>query len=186
MKQQSEQYELMKSGKSYHFDDYLFGMQKKASRLVKKINALPFGDRRRDRLFSRLFARYGEGNVIKDNFICNFGSNISIGNNCYINHGVTILDSYEVEIGNNVFFAPGVIVTAVTHPLQAEKRRELIIKKVTIEDDAWIGAGAVIFPGVTIHRGAVIAAGAIVNRDVDAFTVVGGTPAKFIKKIEKE
>lgn len=183
---QSKQYELMKNGDSYHFDEYLFSLQKKASRLVKRVNALPFGNPFRERIFKKLFGRFGEGNVIKDNFVCNFGSNIYIGDRCYFNHGVTILDSYEVEIGNNVFLAPGVIISAVTHPLDAEKRRELIIKKVKIEDDVWIGSGAIILPGVTLHKGAVIAAGSVVNSDVEAYTVVGGTPAKFIKKIEKE
>ena len=70
--------------------------------------------------------------------------------------------------------------------MEAERRRELIIKKVTIEDDVWIGTGAVILPGVTLHRGAVIGAGAVVTKDVDAYTVVGGVPAKFIKDIKKE
>lgn len=186
MKQHSTQYELMKKGESYHFDEYLFSLQKKASRMVKRVNSLPFGNRMRKKIFKKLFKSYGENNVIKDNFVCNFGSNISIGNRCYINHGVTILDSYEVEIGNNVFLAPNVVISAVTHPLEAERRRELIIKKVTIEDDVWIGTGAVILPGVTIHRGAVIGAGAVVTKDVDAYTVVGGVPAKFIKDIKKE
>lgn len=186
MKQHSKQYELMKKGESYHFDDYLFSLQRKASRIIKKVNALPFGNPIRDRLFKRLFRRYGRGNVIKDNFVCNFGLNISMGDRCFINHGVTVLDSYEVEIGNNVFMAPNVVVTAVTHPLTAEDRRELIVKKVTIEDDVWIGAGAIILPGVTLHKGAVVAAGAVVTKDVDAYTVVGGIPAKFIKNIEKE
>ncbi len=186
MKQHSNQYELMKKGESYYFDDYLFSLQKKASRLIKRVNALPFGNPIRDRIFRKLFRKYGTNNVIKDNFVCNFGSNISIGDRCFINHGVTILDSYEVEIGNNVFMAPSVVVSAVTHPLNAEKRRELIIKKVTIEDDVWIGTGAIILPGVTLHKGAVVGAGAVVAEDVDAYTVVGGVPAKFIKKIDKE
>lgn len=186
MKQQSKQYELMKNGESYHFDDYLFDLQKKASRLIKRVNALPFGNPLRDRIFAKLFAKYGRDNVIKDNFICNFGSNISMGDRCFINHGVTILDSYEVEIGNNVFMAPNVVISAVTHPLDSTKRRDLIIKKVTIEDDVWIGTGAIILPGVTLHRGAVIGAGAVVTEDVPEYTVVGGIPAKFIKNIEKE
>ena len=154
--------------------------------MVKRVNSLPFGNPFREIIFKRLFAKYGEGNVIKDNFVCNFGSNISIGDRCFINHGVTILDSYEVEIGNNVFLAPNVVISAVTHPLDASRRRELVIKKVTIEDDVWVGTGAIIRPGVTLHKGAVVAAGAVVTGDVEAYTVVGGTPAKFIKNIEKE
>lgn len=184
MKKQSKQYELMKNGEPYHFDEYLFSLQKKASRMIKQVNKLPFGNPRRDKIFAKLFGKYGDRNVIKDNFICNFGSNISIGNGCYINHGVTILDSYEVELGNNVFIAPHVVISAVTHPQDATKRRELIIKKVTIEDDVWIGASAVIMPGVTLHKGAIIGAGAVVTKDVDEYTVVAGIPANPIKKIQ--
>ena len=186
MKKHSEQFLLMKNGQSYHFDNYLYALQKKASRKIKIINNLPFGNHLREWLFKSLFEKYGNNNVIKDNFVCNFGLNISIGDNCFINHGVTILDSYRVEVGNNVFIAPEVVISAVTHPLHASNRRELIVKKITICDDAWIGTGAIILPGVTIHKGAVIAAGSVVTKDVDPYTVVGGIPAKFIKNIDEE
>ena len=76
------------------------------------------------------------------------------------------------------------VISAVTHPQDAAKRRELIIKKVTIEDDVWIGASAVIMPGVTLHKGAIIGAGAVVTKDVDEYTVVAGVPAKPIKKLQ--
>ena len=176
----------MKKGESYHFDEYLFSLQKKASRMIKRVNSLPFGNPFRERIFKKLFKNYGENNVIKDNFVCNFGSNISIGDNCYFNHGVTILDSFEVEIGNNVFLAPNVVISAVTHPLVAEKRRELIIKKVTIEDDVWIGTGAVILPGVRIGDNSVIGAGSIVTKDIPSDVVAVGNPCKVLRDISEK
>ena len=179
----SEHYRLMKEGKPFRIDDFLYKKQTECSKLLVKINALPFGSSRREKLLNKLFAHLGGNSVIKEALTCNYGFNISIGDNCYINHDVTILDSFEVYIGNNVFVAPKVVISPVTHPVEAKDRRDLIGKKIIIEDDVWIGAGAVILPGVTIHKGAVIAAGAVVKKDVEANTVVGGIPAKFIKTI---
>ncbi len=180
----SEQYRLMKEGKSFRVDGFLSGKQTECSKLLVRINSLHFGSLRREKLLKKLFAHFGDNSVIKESLTCNYGFNISIGDNCYINHDVTILDSFEVYIGNNVFIAPKVVISPVTHPIEAKDRRNLIGKKITVEDDVWIGAGAVILPGVTIHKGAVIAAGAVVKKDVEANTVVGGIPARFIKTIK--
>ncbi len=179
----SEQYRLMKEGKSFRVDDFLYSKQTECSKLLVKINSLYFGNLQREKLLKKLFAHLGNKTVIKEAITCNYGFNISIGDNCYINHDVTILDSFEVYIGNNVFIAPKVVISPVTHPIEAKDRRNLIGGKIIIEDDVWIGAGAVILPCVTIHKGAVIAAGAVVKKDVEANTVVGGIPAKFIKTI---
>ena len=180
----SEQYSLMKEGKSYSFDDFLFKKQEECSKTLIKINSLPFGNKKREKYLASLFSAYGDGNIVKANFNCNFGFNISIGNNCYFNHNVTILDSFEVNIGNNVFLAPNVCISAVTHPNEARGRKNLIIKKVVIEDDVWIGANTVILPGVVIHRGAVVGAQSLVKEDIPSSCVYAGIPAKFIKKID--
>ena len=181
----SEQYELMVQGKPYRFDEFLYAKQRRCAKIIRRVNALPFSSVRRAALLRRLLGGFGSGNVIKDGLHCNFGFNIFVGDNCYFNYGVTILDSFRVMIGNNVFIAPNVVISAVTHPLQAERRRDLLGGEVVISDDVWIGAGAVILPNVTIGRGAVIAAGAVVNRDVAPYTIVGGLPAKYIKSIDR-
>ncbi|MGZ4001605.1 MAG: acyltransferase, partial [Mucilaginibacter sp.] len=74
-------------------------------------------------------------------------------------------------------------ITSENHPLEPSNRKSLDLKSVLIKRNAWIGAGAIILPGVTIGENAVVAAGAVVNKDVGANTVVGGVPAKLIKKI---
>ena len=184
MKKPSDQFDLMKEEKSFYIDDYLWGQQKKCSKLLSRLNAMPYGDKRRNKIFQRLFAAYGTGNVIKEGFHCNYGFNITIGSDCFFNFGITILDSYEVEIGNRVFIAPQVVIAPVTHPLKASERKNLMGKKIVIEDDVWIGAGAVIFPGVTLHKGAIIGAGSVVRKSVSENTVVAGVPAKIIKRID--
>lgn len=182
----SEAYEKMRRGEPFVPDAYLYQKQSECSSKLVQINSLPFGDTKREALLHSLFASLGESNVIKDGFKCNYGFNISIGNRCYFNYNLVILDSFQVEIGNNVFIAPNVVLSPVTHPNEAKDRRKLIGGKITIEDDVWIGANAVILPGVTLHRGAVVAAGAVVTKDVPANTVVGGVPAKFIKTVDNE
>lgn len=178
----SEQYDLMMQGKKYSFDKYLYKLQHKCFKRLKIINFLSFKSKIREYFLKKLFGSYGDNNNIKSNFTCNFGFNISIGSNCYINHNVTMLDSYKIVIGNNVFIAPGVVISAVTHPNDYNNRRNLIIKPIVIEDDVWIGANTVILPGVTIHRGAVIGACSLVKKDVTAETVNAGIPTKIIKK----
>lgn len=173
----------MQQGKSFYIDEYLYERQSNCSKTLVKINSLPFGSARREKLFKKLFKGLGDNCVIKDKFACNYGFNITIGSGCYFNFGVTILDSFEVSIGNNVFLAPQVVISPVTHPLEAKNRRNLTGKKITIEDDVWIGAGAIILPGVTVHKGAVVGAGAVVREDVPENTVVAGIPAKYIKTI---
>lgn len=179
----SEQFLLMKENKSFHFDDFLFKKQKNCAKTILKINNLPFGDHHRNKMFAKLFGKIGKNNIIKEGFHCNFGFNISIGNDCYINYNVTFLDSYPIEVGDNVFIAPNVVISAVTHPLAAKDRRNLQGGKVKIENDVWIGANATILPNVTLGRGCIIAAGAVVTKDVAPNSIVGGIPAKFIKNI---
>jgi acetyltransferase-like isoleucine patch superfamily enzyme len=110
--------------------------------------------------------------------------NISIGAGTFINSYARFgVPREQVTIGRNVQVGPYVCFETVSHGLVYEpgKGRGDIIQPIVIEDEVWIGAGAIITGGVTIGRGAVVAAGAVVSRDVAPMTVVGGVPAKFIK-----
>lgn len=122
---------------------------------------------------------------IEPHFYCDYGYNIHLGKQFYANHGCVILDGAKVTIGDDVMLAPGVLISTATHPLHAEKRKKGIesAHPITIGNGVWIGMGAKILPGVTIGDNAVIAAGAVVNKNVLANTVVGGVPATFIKQI---
>ena len=92
-----------------------------------------------------------------------------------------------VEIGDRVHFGHEVMVFSISHPTNIlngwERRKTIECKKVVIKDDAYIGSRATILPGVTIGEGAYVGAGAVVSKDVAPHTLVGGIPAKFIKKI---
>lgn len=183
-KMPSEQYDRMRAGDSFVFDEYLYSLQRQCSETMLQINSLPFGDKKRDELFCNLFEKYGKNNIIKEGFRCNFGINITMGDNCYINYNVVFLDSGLIKLGNNVFIGPGTVVSAVTHPIEARMRRNLQINKIEIGDDVWIGANVVILPGVTIGNRAVIGAGSVVKRDIPPDTVYAGTLAHFIRSID--
>jgi acetyltransferase-like isoleucine patch superfamily enzyme len=101
----------------------------------------------------------------------------------FINHACSFLDLGGITIEDDVLIGPKVSLITENHPLDPADRRALLTKPIVIRRKAWIGAAATILPGVTIGENAVVAAGAVVNTDVPANTVVGGIPAKFIKNI---
>lgn len=116
----------------------------------------------------------------------NYGKNINIGKNVFINFDCTFLALGGITIEDNVLIGPKVSFITENHPLDPKLRNGLIGKPIHIKKNAWIGANVTILPGVTIGENAVIAAGAVVSKDVPDDVVVGGIPAKIIKKIENE
>ncbi|MEP7142136.1 MAG: DapH/DapD/GlmU-related protein [Ferruginibacter sp.] len=118
-------------------------------------------------------------------FHTNFGRFIYIGNNVFINHGCSFLDMGGITIENDVLIDPKVSLITENHPLDPANRKELIANPIVIKRNAWIGAGAIILPGVTVGENAVVAAGAVVLKDVEVNTFVGGVPAKFIKRLNE-
>lgn len=135
------------------------------------------------------FFSLGHNSVIESySCINNAVGDVIIGNHTRIGIHNTIIG--PVTIGDHVNLAQGITVTALNHNFSDMTKRideqSISTKHVTIEDDVWIGANAVILPGVTIGQHAVVAAGAVVTTDVPANTVVGGVPARIIKKINSE
>jgi acetyltransferase-like isoleucine patch superfamily enzyme len=134
----------------------------------------------------RIFS-LGDYSVI-ESFACinNAVGDVMIGNHTRIGLQNTIIG--PVEIGSHVNLAQGITVTALNHNFDDTQKRideqGVSTIPVTIEDDVWIGANAVILPGVTIGNHCVVAAGAVVTKDVEPNTIVGGIPAKVIKRIE--
>lgn len=127
----------------------------------------------------------GERVQINQPFRCDWGRNITIGHDTYINFGMTVLDEAPVTIGSHVFIGPNVSIFTACHPLDAPSRNtgDEWALPVTIADNVWIGGCAVILPGVTVGHDSVIGAGAVVTRDVAPFTVVAGNPAKIIRRL---
>ena len=114
----------------------------------------------------------------------------SIGKDVYIAEGLIIVeelsDQGHIIIKDRASFAPNVILVTSSHPNESRIREFVPTPrgKVVIEEDAWLGAGAIILPNVTVGKGAVVAAGAVVNKDVEPFTIVGGIPAKKLADVD--
>ncbi len=141
----------------------------------------------RQEILKEMLEQVGSSCVIESPFNCDYGSNITLGNNVYMNFGCVILDCAKVIIGNDVYFGPNVQVYTAGHPLDPAVRKNWgpeFAKPITIKDDVWIGGNAIIVPGVTIGNGSVIGAGSVVTKDVPPFTVVAGNPAKVIRRLE--
>jgi maltose O-acetyltransferase len=118
-------------------------------------------------------------------FFCDYGTNIALGANVYFNFNCVVLDVAPVTIGDNVMFGPAVQVYTATHPLDAAERRSgrEFAKPIVIGDDAWIGGGAILCPGVTIGARAVIGAGSVVTRDIPADVFAAGNPCRVIRSL---
>jgi len=125
--------------------------------------------------------------IVEPPFAMDYGCNVSIGKRFYANFNLTILDCALVTIGDRVAVGPNVSIFAATDETEVDSRRANIeyAKPVTIGDDCWIGGHSVILPGVTIGEGCTIAAGSIVSKDIPAWSVAMGIPAKVVKKVKQ-
>lgn len=149
--------------------------------LTHRFNASPPDDPAlRRALIKELLGATGERFEIEPPFRCDYGANITVGEDFYVNFGCVILDVCAVRIGRNVLLAPGVHIYTAEHPLDATLRATgaEMGRPVTIGNRVWIGGGALILPGVTIGDDAVIGAGSVVTRDVPAGALVAGNPAR--------
>lgn len=116
-------------------------------------------------------------------FYTDFGKNITIGKDVFINSGCHFQDQGGIIIGDGTFIGHNVVLATINHALEPEKNRRNSYAPIKIGNHVWIGSNATVLPGVSIGDWAVIAAGAVVTKDVPPMTVVGGVPAKFIKSV---
>lgn len=139
------------------------------------------------RLLRGMLGHLGKNPVINQPFRCDFGCNISIGDNVVINFNMTILDEGLVTIGDNVFIGPNCSIYTPCHPIEAKTRDKGIewALPVTIGNHVWIGGSTTLLPGVTIGDGSVIGAGSVVTRSIPANSVAVGNPCQVIKQIDK-
>ena len=118
-------------------------------------------------------------------FYSDFGKNITVGKNVFINSCCCFQDQGGIEIGDDVQIGHSVVLATINHGISPEKRTDAYFEPIKIGNRVWIGSNATILPGVTIGENAIVAAGAVVTKDIPANTIVGGVPAKVIKKIDE-
>lgn len=118
-------------------------------------------------------------------FYTDCGKNIFIGKNVFINSGCRFQDQGGIKIGDGVLIGHNVVLATINHDIAPSKRSDMHLAPIVIGKNVWIGSNATVLPGVTIGDGAIIAAGAVVTKDIPENVIVGGVPAKIIKRIEQ-
>ena len=127
----------------------------------------------------------GEGFNLFPPFYADFGKNITIGQNVFINSSCHFQDQGGITIGDGTLIGHNVVLATVNHAIQPSQKRKNFYAPINIGNNVWIGSNVVVLQGVSIGDWAVIAAGAVVTKDVEAYTIVGGIPAKFIKRVSE-
>lgn len=148
--------------------------------MVRYNAALGASLEQRQELLRERFAFVGDGAVVRPPFHCDYGFNITLGAGSFLNFNCVILDVVEVIIGDKTQIGPGVQILTADHPRDAASREAGLEfgRPVRIGRNVWIGAGALILPGVTIGDDALIGAGSVVTKDVAAGQTVVGNPAR--------
>ncbi|MBB6447007.1 maltose O-acetyltransferase [Bacillus benzoevorans] len=179
--------EKMLSGQPYlAFDEELFKERQYAKEVLFEFNSLNPGEvEKRNKLLENLLGRVPKLFYIEPPFRCDYGYNISIGENFYANYNCTVLDCAPVTIGDNVLLAPNVGLYTAGHPIHYEPRNKGIeyAFPITIGDNVWLGGGVIVNPGITIGSNVVIGSGSVVTKDIPSNVVAAGNPCRVLKAI---
>ncbi len=178
------------AGEFYLADDpELIAERQRASQLIRLFNSTTETElEQRQQLLGELLGAVGENPEINPPFYCEYGYNIYLGNQIYLNHGCVILDCGTVHLGNQVLCGPYVQIYTVNHPINPGMRltgREQA-KPVAIADNVWIGGGSIICPGVTIGAHTTIGAGSVVTKDIPPYVLAVGNPCRVIRELPSD
>ena len=179
--------ELMRAGELYPGDDPDLNRElDERQAMVAALNALPY-ERAAERAeaLEELLAAVGEDTFIRPPFFCDYGDGIRIGARTFVNFNCTMLDGAPITVGDECAIASGVQLITATHPIDPMARRAAWEQAlpVRIGDGVWLGAGALVCPGVSIGENTVVGAGSVVTRDLPAGVVAYGNPARVAREI---
>jgi len=156
-------------------------------KLVQELNTgVHSGDEVRQTVSQIINEKIDPSTEIRLPFWTDFGRNLHIGKNVFINSGSMFTDMGGIYLGDNVLIGPNVTIASVNHRIDPEQRRHLDLKSVYIHDNVWIGSNVTVIPGVVIGENSIVGAGAVVTKNVPANTIVGGVPAQIIRTIKGE
>ena len=182
--------EKMLAGMLYRVEEggELVDEQVRAKELCRRYNQLSFADgEERDRVIREVLGSAGKNLCIQPMFWCDYGYNISVGDNFYVNHNCVMLDVAPITFGDNVFIAPNCGFYTAGHPVNRDLRNDSLEfgHPITVGSDVWIGGNVTVLPGVTIGDNVVIGAGSVVVKDIPSGTVAVGNPCRPIKTMEE-
>lgn len=182
-------FEREKSGELISLDDPEYykirEVINKAQQITFELNSSSYEAERVRSLFSKLTgAEIDDTFDLLPPFYTDFGRNIRVGKNVFINHACSFMDRGGITIEDHVLIGPKVNLITINHPLNPAQRQSTICTPIVIKRNAWIGIGSMVMPGVTIGENSIVSAGAVVTKDVPPNTVVAGVPAKMIKQID--
>lgn len=179
--------ERMKSGKLYDpGDSEIMAEQAQWLEVLYDFNQTrPSQMERRQELMKKLFAQVGKNCYIEPPLHANWGKNTHLGDGVYANFNLTLVDDTDIYIGDHVMIGPNVTIDTGTHPVCPELRERGVQYNlpVIIEANVWIGAGAILLPGVRVGENSVIGAGSLVNKDIPANVVAVGSPCRVLREI---
>lgn len=182
--------EKMLAGELYNAQDpQLAAESVRTKQLLLHLNTTP-ADQPAERasLLRELLPHAGPGLGLNSPFFCDYGANITLGEQVFFNFNCTILDVTFVTIGSRSMFGPQVQLYTATHPLDAQERASGLefARPIVIGDDVWVGGGAIICPGVSIGSRTVIGAGSVVTKDIPADVFAAGNPCRVIRHLKPQ
>ena len=169
-----------------NYDEELLAEMVKTKDLCYEYSNLKSSEtEKRNELIERILGKVGKNIRIEQPFVCDYGYNITIGDNFYANHHLIILDATKVSIGDNVFIGPNCGIYTAHHPINVLERNKGLeyANPVKIGNNVWVGGNVTILPGVTIGDNCTIGAGSVVTKDIPANSIAYGNPCKVAKKI---
>lgn len=183
----SSMYQRMQAGEPYLADDpRIRAEHRRAQQLTHRINTTdPTDDETLRELFTALLAEYGDGAEIRPPFRCDYGRFLSFGARSFANFGLVVLDVAAVTVGHDVQIGPNVQLLTATHPLDPGPRRDKWESgaPITVGDNAWLGGGAIVCPGVEMGENTVVGAGSVVTDDLPANVLAVGSPARVVRDL---
>lgn len=179
--------ERMQSGKLYFCtDEEIAKEQLECLEILYDYNhTRPSESQKREQILKNLLAKIGENCYIEPPLHANWGKYTHFGNNVYANFNLTLVDDTDIFVGDNVMFGPNVIIATAGHPVDPPLREKVAQFNIPVRigKNVWIGAGAIVLPGVTIGDHSVIGAGSVVTKDIPPNVVAVGNPCRVLREI---
>lgn len=186
----SQMKERMHTGELYlPYDQEIRELQTECLQRLYEFNQTqPVEEEKRKAMLKEMFAEIGENCYIEPPFHANFGGrHVHFGNNIYANFNLTCVDDTHIYVGDYTMFGPNVTIATAGHPILPELREKAYQYNaaVHIGRNCWLGAGAIILPGITIGDDVVVGAGSIVTKDLPSGVIAVGNPCRILREISE-